>query len=118
MTTTAPLPPLTASDFEMQYDPDHRYPFFEDEDAAIFAFGHPDPAELAEAINAYFVHCGASDPEGDPACTPDDVDHRWAVTTQRGDETGFRYRDITADGRHRDITEDTPGAFPITVVIL
>ena len=39
-TTTAAV--LTASDFEVQYDKDHRYSFTEMENCTIVGYGHRD----------------------------------------------------------------------------
>ncbi len=105
--TSTTLPPLTAADFDMQWDAEHTFPFIESEDATIMAFGHHDKAAFVRAVREY-----------DDLCTDDaethaesDVDHFWAVQIDRGNpEDGWW---MSWSG----VTAETPNAFPITVIL-
>lgn len=75
-------PPLTAEDFETQYDNEHRYMFIEPEDGDMFyTYGHDRDDEFASQVVPYVLG-------GDLFCI-----------------IGIHSAD-----------EDTPGAFPVSVI--
>jgi hypothetical protein len=100
----------TTADFDVQFDADHKFPFYEDENGCgIYGFGHMDKAEFAAQVNQYDTLCTgeAFDERG---YVPEDVIHCWAVITAPKDEDGsyqFSWRGI--DSR-------TLGAWPLTRV--
>lgn len=97
--------PLTAKDFELQYDATHRYMFFEDEFAnGLYAYGHDHDAKFAAEVNAYDLHCSGYNDWS--AYTAEDVSHYWAVVTDP-EMLQFTWKGVT---------ESTPGAFPVSVI--
>jgi hypothetical protein len=100
----------TYKDFEMQWDEDHLFRFFESEDGYIFAFDHADPQELVAEVREYDRVCGGVDVEGEDydGLIPF-VRHTWAVVVEGGidDDWRFQYGD-------KYISEK--GAFPLTVI--
>lgn len=98
--------PLTAKDFDTQWDSTHTYPFFEDERGdRLYAYGHDRDAEFAAEATRFGIEIGELDPE-DAECTTEDITHHWAVVTDP-EEQSFTWCDIT---------ENTPGAFPVSVL--
>lgn len=104
------LPPLTADDFEMRWDADHTFPFTEDEDATIMAYGRHDPTEFVRQVFVYDQLTGETDSSDGPM-DAGEVQHKWAVHLDRGGEEDGWW--ITWG----DVTESTEQAFPVTVVI-
>lgn len=110
------LPALTPSDFEMRWDADHTFPFTENEDATIMAHGHHDPAEFVKQIKVYDTLVNGPEPYDD-VMDEGEVKHYWAVRTNVNFEDVDDGEDI--DGwwiKWGGITQDTPNAFPVTVV--
>lgn len=126
-TANAPAPsPLTAADFETQYDAEKSFPFWHTEDDEIVGYGHPDKTLAADQVKAYYEY---TDPGGDQEVYPADVHHRWAVrATDFACNCGDPLcEDEKAPGiiwarPHPDlqrpvpVREDEPGAFPIWTV--
>lgn len=109
MTTTHVYPPLTPEDFETQYDEKHHYMFVEDENGDLFyTYGHDRDSEFVRQIREYCIEIGGVDPD-EVEIDGGDIDHRWAVTIQPAPEWQFTCRDVN---------ENTPGAFPVSVVVL
>jgi len=104
---TPPLPPLTAEDFKggtvvAGID------LSEDENANwVIAFGHLDKTEYAHAVNAYDTGANGEPYLDGDQYTEEDVQHAHAVTITRPPEWWISLRNVTAE---------TPGAFPVTVV--
>jgi hypothetical protein len=74
--------PPQPSDFEIMYDMDHFFEFFEDENGeALWAHGSLSSEEFVEQVNEYDRICG-SDWEG---YTEDDVKTLWAVALELPD---------------------------------
>lgn len=109
---------ITAKDFELYYDEDHTYPFFETENAAIFGYGHPDKTWVAEQVRAYYQYVAGEDID----ISADEVRYRWAVEVDPpsvpGDEPSFSLGDYDQAGKPIPHTEETPGAFPVWTVFL
>jgi hypothetical protein len=106
-----PLPPLVAEDFRDPCGHPHRgIAIVETEDGDMFAFGHHAAAQFAVAANEHMHELIGRIDEDDQVHT-EDIGHRWAVTTVEPGEFGEWIIDWR-DG----ITEQTPGAFPITRV--
>lgn len=109
MTTTHVYPPLTPEDFETQYDEKRRYMFTEDENGDMYyAYGHDRDEEFVRQLREYCIEIGGVDPN------EVDIDgvgirHLWAVTMDPAPEWGFTWIDVT---------EHTPGAFPVSVIVL
>ena len=80
------------------------FPFVEDEDCNITGYGHQDKAEFARLVNEYDAVCGNEMPGGEEY-DDSDVAHDWVVLN--GDGESLRYRDVS---------ESTPGAFPVTTM--
>lgn len=100
-------PALTAADFQLDDDIAERtLPFFEDENThGIYSYGHWDKAEFAAAVNSY-DHRTRAAAAARQDHEPGDVQHVWAVVTDP-QSRAFTWRDITAD---------TPFAFPVTMI--
>lgn len=97
---------LTAKDFQWRYDDTHVYPFFETENADwVIGYGHGDKAAFAAAVDDYDRYAGELDLD-ETGYTADEVAHLWAVVDDK-DAERITWRDVTAE---------TPGAFPISVV--
>ncbi|MDM2418432.1 Uncharacterised protein [Mycobacteroides abscessus subsp. massiliense] len=109
MTTTHVYPPLTPEDFETQYDEKHRYMFTEDENGDMYyAYGHDRDSEFVRQLREYCIEIARSSPD-DAEFSEGDITHLWAVTVEPAPEWRFTWRNVT---------ESTPGAFPISVVTL
>ncbi|HEY9354516.1 MAG TPA: hypothetical protein VIP28_14735 [Nocardioides sp.] len=75
----------------------------EGEGEHVWSYGHVSPAAMAKAVTAYDLDMLG---ELDASTTgPSEVRNVWAVLTQGGDWITWK-----------DVTEDTPNAFPLTVV--
>lgn len=98
---------LTAADFEMKYDGEHTFPFFENEDATIFAYGHGDPVELVAKVKEY-DDLADNDSE---AHDPGDVKHIWVTASLHGD-LGDEQWYLKSAG----VTAETEGAIPVSVI--
>lgn len=101
----------TATDFDVQFDAEHRYPFYEDEyGSGIYGFGHMDKAEFARQVNEYDQLC-TGEVFDDLGYNAEDVIHCWAViTSDRGDADGqYRFSWNGVDSR-------TLGSWPLTRV--
>lgn len=109
------MPPLTADDFEVKYDADHTYPFYEDEEGDVYGYGHPDKVGAAAWVKAYYDYIDPAGDKDDHHVDPADVRHLWAVRLP-DDGDGFRFHFVRLDGSGRLIGADEPGAFPIWMV--
>lgn len=106
---------VTEDDFETQYDDDHKFPFFEDENGNwVIGYGHTDRAEFAAGVNEYdaLANAGTMFSELRPY-TSDDVVHAYAIATKPGDSP--------ADPEYwslnwHEVTDKTRGSFPVTLV--
>lgn len=98
-------------DFDVRWDNDITYPFFEDEDGSyLFGYGHQDKAEFARLVAQYDISNGV-DPE-DADYTENDVSHLYAVAYHpvgRPEDEEWRF---TWD----EVDKDSEGAFPLTVL--
>lgn len=103
--------PLTAEDFTMQYDAEHKFPFIENEDATIMAWGHGDPEALLDAIFEYDTLC---DPKYAERGEEGSLARRWAVRVEPDDPEDEQFWFQWA-GQDASFTEATPGAFPVTI---
>ncbi|MBE5476945.1 hypothetical protein [Mycobacteroides abscessus] len=100
-------PPLTAEDFETQYDAEHRYMFTQDEDGeTLYAYGHDRDDEFIRQAREFDKEIG-----GIPADMLDvtvySPRHIWAITIEPRPEWRFTCREVD---------ENTPGAFPVSVL--
>lgn len=100
--------------FDVQWDAEHKFPFFEDENAdGIYGHGHHDPVEFARLVNLYDEVCNGEPMEREWQYRPADVAHTYAVAYapigQSADEEEWRFT-------WRGVTPETPGAFPMTVI--
>lgn len=96
----------SAKDFVMVWDDENTFPFIEDEDAnGLYGFGHHDKDEFAAAANRFDFVCGL-DPE-DCSYTAADVQHLYAAPSPILPEERFTWKDVTPE---------TPGAFPLTLI--
>lgn len=101
-------PPLTAEDFEMQYDADHRYMFTQDEDGGmLYTYGHDRDEEFTRQAREFAIEINDLDAEEADRLTVDVVNHLWAITTDPKPEWRFTWRNVD---------ENTPGAFPVSVI--
>jgi hypothetical protein len=104
-----PLPPLTAEDFDSGAGYTFRGVPIDEDGNWVYAYGHVDPATFAGAVNDYDGEvAGCLDP--DDLCGADAVEHCHAITLIGPDEPDGWW--ITWG----DVTAETPGSFPITVV--
>ena len=109
------LPPLTREEFEPGATVINGIAFHDSEDATIFSWGHIDKATYAEVVNAYSASTAlpsdlAVIAAETPAADLVSIRHAWAVNTRPVDGlTGWWLRWDHA------ITQDTPGAFAITL---
>lgn len=109
--TEKTLPPLTADDMKMLWDNGKTYPFVESENCTVMGYGHPDRAEFAALVSDYDRAAGWDD--GEDSTAADDVSQLWAVRVPN--PSGAE----EADGwwmRWSDVTAETPGAFPVSIV--
>lgn len=84
-------------------------PVVESEDGDLYAYGHADPAAFVAAAEAWWRSLG-----GDPAdydLDASSVAHRWAVCTIPADHPDGWWISWASD-----ITQETPNAFPLTIV--
>lgn len=101
------FPPLVPKDFELQYDSDHDYSFFEDEDAnGLYSYGHDRDAEFVNEVNEYDAYTSGFVDDDLTTYNVGDVHHVWAVVTDPTTEQ------FTWHG----VTENTPNAFPVSVI--
>lgn len=101
-------PPLTAEDFETQYDDEHRYMFIQDEDGdTLYTYGHDRDDEFARQAREFARDMNDEDDEDADRITGDVVNHLWAVTTEPKPDWRFDWGGID---------ENTPGAFPVSVI--
>lgn len=101
-----PLAPLSAEDFK-GWANHNDVDLIEDENASwVIGYGHVDKGAFAAAVNAYDAACDA-DAQEDDGYTASDVQHQYAVVIEPKPEWWITYVDVTAE---------TPGSFPITVV--
>lgn len=111
--------PATAADFEMRYDEHKTFPFFEDEDARIFGYGHPDKTEAARWVADYYQYIAGEDVE----VSASDVTHQWAVRVEDDQDAEMRFiygrpAPWPSPTKSVPIGPDEPGAFPIWTVAL
>jgi hypothetical protein len=103
---------VTAEDFEVRWDADRTFPFFEDDyGSGVYGYGHQDRAAFAAAVNAFDVYAGSVSLD-EANYEAGDVHHVWAIAYDpfpdaHDDDWRFRTGGITAD---------TPRAFPMTWV--
>lgn len=99
---------LTAEDFEVRFDDEHTYPFFEDNNAnGVYGYGHTDKAEFAAAVTAYDEYMVGAGWDDDDSYTERDAHHGYVQ--------GVRYSDGDF-GFGEFFDEPFPGATPITWV--
>lgn len=97
----------SAKDFVVVWDDENTFPFIEDEDAyGLYGYGHHAKDEFAAAVNRYDLIATGLDPE-DCVYTAADVQHLYAVPSPTLPEERFTWKDVTPE---------TPGAFPLTLV--
>ena len=90
-------------DLTMQYDPEHVFPFVEDENGNITGSGHQDLAQFAAAVNEYDTLCNDGPFPPDEQWDADHIYHLWVT--------------VDADGECvHPCDEDTPGAIPVTAL--
>lgn len=101
-------PVLTAEDFQLDDHVGERVlPIFEDEAAfGVYGYGHWDKSQFAEVVNEYDRRGVPNEPQVADAYHAHDVHHVWAVVTDP-ETQAFTWRNITAD---------TPFAFPVTLI--
>ncbi|SKQ88719.1 Uncharacterised protein [Mycobacteroides abscessus subsp. abscessus] len=110
MTTTHVYPPLTPEDFETQYDEKHHYMFTDDEDCDMFyTYGHDRDEEFVSQLREYHIEILRWYDPDEVEFSEGDIRHLWAVTVEPAPEWRITWRDVT---------ENTPGAFPVSVVVL
>lgn len=96
-----------AKDFVTVFDDVNTFPFIEDEDGyGVYGYGHHDKAEFATAVNRFDLVVAGLDPE-DCQYTAGDVKHLYAAPSPRLPEERFTWKDVTSE---------TPGAFPLTLI--
>lgn len=102
---------VTADDFEVQWDAEHTFPFFEDENGdGVYGYGHHDKEGFARQLNEFDELCTGGPSEDE--YTADQVAHDWAVAyIKPGDPDDYWMT------TWHDVTEETPGAFPMTRVM-
>jgi hypothetical protein len=96
---------LTATDFEMKWDAEHTFPFFETENATIMAYGHHDPEKFVALVREYDDLC---DPRYAETHSVADVQHIWATVEGSRDEEWVAH--------WGGVTAETPDAIPLTVI--
>lgn len=107
-----PLPPLTADEFNDGAGFTYRgVPIIENENAThVYAYGHVDAATMAGAVNDYDAEMVGVADETVGAYVASEVQHTYAVTLKTpSDPDGWWIS-------WQDVTAETPGAFPVTVV--
>jgi len=94
--------------FETVYNSEHTFPFFESGDTGdVFGFGHQDKEEFARLVNVMDTIAQGDSPE--IFTEESDVKHLWAVPI------GFWSEDDVYFS-FRGVDENTPNAFPLTMV--
>lgn len=96
-----------AEDFEVYWDADHLFHFFESEDGDIFAYGHADPEEIVSEVQEYDRLSGGPDEDYAPLLTQ--VRHTWALVTSGSVDDDWRFG-------YGDKYKDAEGSFPLTVI--
>jgi hypothetical protein len=96
---------MTPDDFTVQYDADHVISVIEDEHGRVFAYGH-DSEAVARLVTDFYALASGSPEE---PIGPDEVYHLWAVTTSDEPDEEMWYFGF-------DITDTTPGAWPLSMV--
>ena len=110
---TAAHPPLTAEDFNTQYYAEHRYIFIDDEDAnMLYTYGHDRDEEFARQANEFDIEILGLDVV-EAQHTAADIHHFWAITIEPKPQWRFTSRNTET---HKNIEENTPGAFPVSVI--
>lgn len=107
-----PLPPVTAEEFADGCGFKYRdIPVCEDENAYwVYTHGHIDRRLFADVVNDYDEELAGPIDEDDKYDFGS-VEHRWAVTLRTSDDPeGWLI------AWPKEVTEQTPGAFPMTVV--
>jgi hypothetical protein len=101
---------VTAKDFEVRWDAEHTFAFFEDEQADwLMGFGHIDKAEFAAQVNEYDRICN-----GEPIDPPYDesaVSHVYARAFIPDGAPSDDWR-VT----WHDVEPDSEGAFRMTLM--
>lgn len=97
---------LTEKDFEMRWDAERVFPFFETEDAVIMAYGHWDKAALVAQVKEYDDLCDNTLDHDVHA--PSDVQHCWATIE------GAVIEDWVA--HFAGVTADAPGTIALSVI--
>ncbi|SKO29342.1 hypothetical protein [Mycobacteroides abscessus] len=101
-------PPLTAEDFETQYDAEHRYMFIQDEGGdMLYTYGHDRDDEFARQAREFALEIEDLDKEDADRLTADVVLHLWAVTTHPKPEWRFTWENVYVT---------TDGSFPVSVI--
>jgi hypothetical protein len=104
------LPPLTVAHFEDACGHNHRgIAIVDTEDGDVFTFGHVDLDEFASAVNEHEAELIGHMDEDDQIHTAD-VAHLWAVTVQPDD-----HPEGWLINWGKNVSEQAPGAFPMTV---
>lgn len=107
--STRKLVEVTAKDFEVKYDAERTFPFYEDENATgVYGYGHTDKDEFAASVTEFDRYANGEFWHPDEVYTADDVHHGWAVaydSTAFGGEWAWD---------RSGVSFDTPGAFPMT----
>lgn len=93
-------------DFVTVWDDENTFPFIEDENAVIYGYGHHDKAKFVEVVKRYDMVVGGCDPE-DCGCSEAEIQHLYAAPDRTYPEERFTWKDVTPE---------TPGAFPLTLV--
>ena len=105
-------PPLTAEDFDTEYDAEHHYMFIQHEDGdMLYTYGHHRDEEFARQVNEFDIELCGLDAE-DAQRTAADVHRRGAVLIAPKPEWRFWIDTDTGD----EVKESTPGAFPISLI--
>jgi hypothetical protein len=100
---------VTPDMFDMPYDNEHTFPFFEDENAdGVYGYGHTDKADFAARVTEYDTICNGE--PADDGYTESDVHHTWAVAYNPGDGPSDEWRFTRA------VAAGTEGAFPMTAI--
>lgn len=105
MTERIDWPVLTAEDFQLADHAGERVlPIFEDEGGfGVYGYGHWNKDQFAALVNEYDRRGARNEPD---AYDTSDVHHVWAVVTDPESQS-FSWRNVTAD---------SPFAFPVTLI--
>jgi hypothetical protein len=100
---------VTPDMFDMPYDAERTFPFFEDENGdGVYGYGHADKAEFAAKVNEYDAHCNGE--PLDEGYTDANVAHTWAVAYRPTNDPDGDWRFTRA------VADSDEGAFPMTVI--